>query len=83
MYSITLDPEHDTPELLKEYAKTYGVKPGWTFLTGKAEDITNLRRRLGLFNSDAKKDADQTQHSGMIVVGNEALNKMDFNVCSD
>src|SRR5207249_180041 len=28
MYSITLDPKQDTPEVLKEYAKTFGVEPG-------------------------------------------------------
>ena len=75
MYSITLDPEHDTPAVLKDYAKSYGVKPGWTFLTGKAKDIENLRRKLGLFNSDPKVDADRTQHTGMIRIGNEAFNK--------
>jgi protein SCO1/2 len=73
MYSITLDPEHDTPEELKEYAMNYGAK--WTFLTGKAEDITTLRRKLGLSNPDPKKDEDRTQHSGMIVIGNDALDK--------
>ena len=31
MYSITLDPQTDTPEALKQYAKGYGVKPGWHF----------------------------------------------------
>jgi protein SCO1 len=75
MYSITLDPEHDTPKVLKEYAEKYGAR--WTFLTGKAEDITNLRRKLGLYNSDPKKDADRTQHSGMIVIGNEPFDKWD------
>jgi protein SCO1/2 len=73
MYSITLDPEHDTPKVLKEYAQKYGAR--WTFLTGKVEDITNLRRKLGLYNSDPKKDADRTQHSGMIVIGNEPFDK--------
>jgi len=73
MYSITLDPEHDTPEVLKDYAKKYGAR--WTFLTGKAEDITELRRKLGLFNSDPKVDADLKKHTGMIRIGNETLNK--------
>jgi len=75
IYSITLDPEHDTPAVLKKYAESYGVRPGWTFLTGKAEEITNLRRKLGLFNSDPKKDAELKEHTGMIRIGNEPLDK--------
>jgi protein SCO1 len=73
MYSITLDPEHDTPEDLKKYAKKYGAE--WPFLTGKPDDIITLRRKLGLSNPDPKKDEDPTQHSGMIVIGNDALDK--------
>ena len=38
-YSITLDPARDTPEVLKAYAEKYHAGPGWTFLTGKKEDI--------------------------------------------
>ncbi len=34
MYSITLDPKQDTPEVLNAYAKTFGVWAGWKFLTG-------------------------------------------------
>jgi protein SCO1/2 len=81
MYSITLDPEHDTPEILKDYAKRYGAR--WTFLTAnaevnnkKAETITtSLRRKLGLFSSNPKVDADRSKHTGMIRIGNEPLNK--------
>src|SRR2546430_17387977 len=38
-YSITIDPAHDTPEVLKAYAEKYHVGPGWLFLTGSAADI--------------------------------------------
>ncbi|MBE0624266.1 MAG: SCO family protein [Burkholderiales bacterium] len=47
MYSITLDPENDTPEKLKEYAKQYGAGPGWQFLTGTRADIDAIRDKLG------------------------------------
>ena len=47
MYTITLDPEHDTPKVLKEYAQQYGAGPGWLFLTGKREDIDKIRFKLG------------------------------------
>ena len=84
MYSMTLDPEHDTPEVLKAYAEKLGVKPGWAFLTGKAEDITNLRRKLGFSVSDPQRDADRTQHMGLLVIGNETFNKWSttFVLCS-
>src|SRR5206468_12670449 len=29
MLSISLDPDHDTPPVLREYARLYGVQPGW------------------------------------------------------
>jgi protein SCO1/2 len=82
MYSITLDPEHDTPEVLKDYAKEYGAH--WTFLTAKGddnkkkvEDITKLRHKLGLYNSKPKEDLDVKKHTGMITIGNANLNKWD------
>jgi protein SCO1 len=47
MYSITLDAEHDTPEVLRAYAERFRAGEGWTFLTGRREDIDALRARLG------------------------------------
>jgi protein SCO1/2 len=41
--SFTINPEHDTPEVLKEYAEKYGItNPNWHLLTGDKEDIFNL-----------------------------------------
>ena len=71
MYSITLTPEKDSPEVLREYAQRFGVKPGWLFLTGKPKDIELLRRNLGFTNSDPVRDADKTQHLGLLRLGNE------------
>lgn len=34
MYSVTVDPENDTPAALKKFAAQYGVGAGWKFLTG-------------------------------------------------
>ena len=72
-YSITLSPEEDTPRDLKAYAKMHGVGPGWTFFTGKPDDILLLRKSLGFFYNDPKEDADRNNHSGMLVVGTEPL----------
>lgn len=39
LISITIDPENDTPRVMKEYLKRYRAKPGWDFLTGSRADI--------------------------------------------
>jgi protein SCO1/2 len=46
-YSITVDPDVDTPERMTNYAKTFGAGPGWLFLTGTPEHINEIRYRLG------------------------------------
>jgi len=45
--SITLDPEHDTPEKLATFAEGFNVTKGWTFLTGSRENIDIIRSKLG------------------------------------
>jgi protein SCO1/2 len=73
MYSITLKPHEDTPRDLKRYREAYDVGPGWTFLTGHPAACDLVRRRLGFADSDPKVDRDVTQHSGLVVFGNEPL----------
>jgi protein SCO1 len=54
--SITVDPERDTPHVLKEYSRAFGADlGGWVFLTGASEAIREVTRRYGLF---AAKTAD-------------------------
>ena len=72
-YSITLSPEEDSPRDLRAFARMHGVGPGWTFLTGKPQDILLLRKSLGFFYNNPKEDADRNNHSGMLVVGTEPL----------
>ncbi len=73
MYSLTLKPEQDSPEVLRQYAKAYHVRSGWTFLTGKPKDMELLRRKLGFTDPDPKLDADKSNHIGNIRYGNEPL----------
>ncbi len=41
--TISVDPEHDTPKKLKQYAEVFGADPArWTFLTGDQETIYRL-----------------------------------------
>jgi protein SCO1/2 len=73
MYSFTLKPELDTPAVLREYAERFHVLPGWQFLTGSPADLELVRRRLGFTDPDPKRDADKTNHTGMIRYGNEPI----------
>jgi protein SCO1/2 len=70
-YSISIDPEHDTPKVLKDYAERFKVGPGWSFLTGKKADITLLRKTLGLFRDDVEASK-LAEHTTTIMIGNEA-----------
>lgn len=69
MYSITIDPAHDTPEVLKQYMEKFQVGPGWLFLTGEASDITLLRKKLGLYSED---ESDLTEHNINLIIGNQS-----------
>ena len=73
MYSISIDPERDTPKVLKKYAKTHGVGKGWQFLTGKPEDIEDLRIKLGFRWANPVRDANKDFHTGNLRYGNEPL----------
>lgn len=73
MYSITLDPERDKPEVLNRYAKAYRTKPGWLFLTGDSKDVELLRRSLGFIDLDPARDAIRSNHIGMLRYGNEPM----------
>jgi len=69
-YSITIDPDHDTPAVLAEYARHYNVGPGWLFLTGSKRDIDGLSRKLGLYAPPDPANPDG--HLPYLLVGNQA-----------
>ena len=66
LISITVDPATDTPPRLKDYAKKFHAKPGWTFLTGRKENVDWALYKLGQY-VEGKDD-----HTTIIIVGNEA-----------
>ncbi len=68
-YSISIDPKHDTPKVLKEYAQKFHVGPGWTFLTGKPEDIELVSKKLGLYQEPDPNDPDG--HAPEVLIGDE------------
>ena len=73
MYSFTLRPDADTVEAIQYYRDSFGAGPGWTFLTGKPDDMEHLRRAIGFTNPNPVVDKDTTQHIGNVRYGNEPL----------
>ena len=68
MYSITLEPEKDTPQRMKEYAEQYGAGPGWQFLTGTRENIDAVRYALG-------QRGVKEEHANAVQVGDMATGR--------
>jgi cytochrome oxidase Cu insertion factor (SCO1/SenC/PrrC family) len=64
MVSITVDPADDTPPVLKAFAGKFGVRPGWAFLTGRADRLATVAHKLGGFTTDWQ------DHSTQIIIGN-------------
>jgi len=52
LVSVSIDPEHDTPKVLKDYLKRYRAKQGWDFLTGSREDIDKVMMAFGAYVQD-------------------------------
>ncbi len=62
--SITVDPEHDTPDRLRAWAEAFGAGEGWSFLTGAAEDVERVLARLG------QQVSEKEAHQAIFLVGN-------------
>lgn len=75
MYSITLRPELDTAAVLREHVDMHGIGHGWLYLRTEPAQLYTLRKRLGAVDPDPVIDADYTQHSGMVHIGNEPLER--------
>lgn len=75
LYSITLQPEHDSIDHLRHYAAMHGVKDGWLFLTGAPMDIRHLRYRLGFYDPDPLLDGDKATHTGMVRIGDDRYDR--------
>jgi protein SCO1/2 len=73
MYSITLKPEEDNVDVVRNYRESWHAGPGWTFFTGKPADIEKIRKGIGFTYPEPAVDKDKTQHIGNVRYGNEAL----------
>lgn len=52
LVSISIDPEHDTPTRLREYARKFGAGPRWRFVTGSAEASIAAQRAFDVYRGD-------------------------------
>ncbi|MFU8971678.1 SCO family protein [Chryseobacterium wangxinyae] len=67
--SISIDPENDTPETLKQHADKIGVKsPNWHFLTGDRDYIGKLADQFNIYVGDKEDESESLNHSGMIAL---------------
>jgi cytochrome oxidase Cu insertion factor (SCO1/SenC/PrrC family) len=74
LVTFTVDPDHDTPEVLRAYAERFGARPErWLFLTGAREPLYQLIREsfhLGVEQQQgtARRSGDEVLHSTKLVV---------------
>ena len=80
-YSISIDPDNDTPEELKAYAEKYHAGPGWLFLTGKKEDVELISKKIGLYSAPNPRNRDG--HTPSLLLGNEATGQWMRNAALD
>lgn len=68
--SISINPENDTPEILKAYAKNYGATSlNWFFLTGDKEKIYDLANKgFNVFVGENAKVNGGFEHSGLVAL---------------
>lgn len=66
LLSVSFDPAHDTPSVLRNYARQYRYDPArWSFLTGDIMDIDALTEQFGMFFS---RDGEGFSHNVRTVV---------------
>lgn len=64
LLSVTLDPEFDTPQVLKPYAQKRGADPAvWSFMTGTPEDVAAFSSQFGLYVERNSANAADITHN--------------------
>ena len=68
--SFSINPEYDTPEILKEYAKNHeATLKNWNFLTGDKETIYTLANKgIALYAGENSEAEGGFEHSGMFAL---------------
>jgi protein SCO1/2 len=64
LVSISFDPTHDTPDVIRAHAKTRGADPAtWSYLTGTRASIDRVTSRFGISTVDEKDTAQSITHN--------------------
>jgi cytochrome oxidase Cu insertion factor (SCO1/SenC/PrrC family) len=83
---VTIDPERDTPDVLKSYLESFG--PRWTGLTGSPEQVHAMARAWRVFyekrdNKAAPKDYLMDHSSFIFLMGSDGKFIKHFNYTTD
>ena len=64
LVSISFDPGHDTPEVIRAHARTRGADPAtWSYLTGTQTSIDKVTSRFGVSTIGEKDTAQSITHN--------------------
>lgn len=63
LVSISVDPQHDTPERLREAAGRYRAGESWVWLTGAKSDVDNVLKGFGAYTPNFE------DHPAMVLIG--------------
>jgi protein SCO1/2 len=64
LVTITVDPAHDTPKVMKEHAALYHADPSrWLFATGEPKEIKRFASAFGIDAEASPDDKDQIIHN--------------------
>jgi cytochrome oxidase Cu insertion factor (SCO1/SenC/PrrC family) len=66
LVSISVDPDNDTPERLRQTAQKYGAGPGWFFLTGNKNAVDGALAKFG------QSLGPRESHTNVFIIGNDA-----------
>ena len=76
--SVTVDPEHDRPSRLFDYARAFNANlKGWYFLTGSTTQIDELMRAFRLVR-ERENDGEIDHVLGYFLVGPDGHPKVEY-----
>ena len=73
LISVTMNPQTDTPKKLKNWARKYGRKSGWTLVTGQASEVEKLLR---LFTGESV--GPREVHAALVYIGDDRTGRWLF-----